>query len=340
MKQMYRILAVIVLALLVAVPGNAASDYAKTRYPIVLVHGFAGAKSILGVVEYWYGIPQRLHQYGNAQVYVATVSSLAGEDIKAAQLETFVDDVLSKTGAQKVNLISHSQGGLTIRAYSALHPERVASLTTVASPNHGNAFADLISTLNREILTPLLPGVRDAIVGVFNLFGWVNGELNGQDLPQDVLAALYVQSSAGAQEFARNVSSAGFNPDCSGPRPTRAGGALQGADGRTVAWGFPVYSWTGAGAPISLLRSGLDLLDPTSYMMAASVFAQKYLLNAGDSDGMTPVCSARLGEVIGENYYWSHMDEINQVMGLVPPVSGDPRMAFVIHANRLKLQGL
>jgi triacylglycerol lipase len=339
MKQMYRILAVIVLALLVAVPGNAASDYAKTRYPIVLVHGFAGAKSILGIVEYWYGIPQKLNQYGNAQVYVATVSSFAGEDIRAAQLETFVADVLNKTGAQKVNLIAHSQGGLTIRAYSALHPEKVASLTTVATPNHGNAFADLISKLNNN-LGPALPGVRDAIVGVFNLFGSLNGALNGQDLPQDVLTALYVQTSAGAQEFARNVSSAGFNPDCAGPRPTRASGTLQSADGKTVAWGFPVYSWTGSGAPISLLRSGLDLLDPSSYIMAASVFAQKSLLNAGDSDGMTPVCSARLGEVIGENYYWSHLDEINQMMGLVPSVSGDPRMAFVIHANRLKLQGL
>jgi triacylglycerol lipase len=338
MKQMYKLSIVMALILLFTVQGNAATnDYSKTKYPIVLVNGFAGAKSIMGLVPYWYGIPQKLNQYGNNQVYVAGVSSFAGEDIRAAQLETFVADVLNKTGAQKVNMIAHSQGGLTIRAYSALHPDKVASLTTIASPNHGNLIAEMVYN---QLLPSLPSAVRGILIAAFETFGWVNGALNGEDQAQDIMGALYVHTLKGSQEFGRNVSSAGYNEDCTGPRPTRASGTLAGANGTPVKWTFPVYSWVGSGAPINLFRSGLDLLDPGAYMMDVSVLIHKKLLNAGENDGMTPVCSSRLGEVIGENYYWSHLDEINQVMGLVPSVSGDPRMSFVIHANRLKLQGL
>ena len=40
-----------------------AGTTAKTKYPIVLVHGFIGFDSILGV-DYWYGIPAALRRDG------------------------------------------------------------------------------------------------------------------------------------------------------------------------------------------------------------------------------------------------------------------------------------
>jgi len=324
-------------ALMTAPLSSAASDYARTRYPIVLVHGLTGAKAMLGVVNYFYGIPEKLKQYGNDQVYVATISAFAGEDIREPELEKFVTSVLQQTGANKINLIGHSQGGFTVRAYAALHPDRVASLTTIGTPHHGTPVANLIADINNNLGT-LLPGVRNAIVWLANAFGWLNGALNGQDLPQDALGALNLMTNDGAQAFARNVSDAGFNPDCKGPRPTSAQGTMSDAKGRMVHWQYPIFSWVGNGAPTSLFRSGNDLLDPSGYGLSASHFALKYLLNAGNNDGVVPVCSAQLGDVIATNYYWSHLDEVNQILGLTPP--SDPRMAFVIHANRLKQLGL
>lgn len=316
---------------------HAASDYARTRYPIVMVHGLTGAKSFLGVVDYFYGIPQKLKQNGNDQVYVATVSAFAGEDIRVPQLEQFVEEILQQTGATKVNLIGHSQGGYTIRGYAALHPDKVASITSVGTPHHGAPVADLLMRVNQG-LDSTLPWVRDALVWAAEAFGWLNGSLNGQDLPQDAMAALYLMNSEGAAEFARNVHGYGLSNTCKGKRDTRASGTVEDADGNQIPWQYPIYSWTGSGSPINPLRSGKDLLDPTAYGMAASRLAVKYLLKGGANDGVVPVCSALMGDVISSRYYWSHMDEVNQILGLTPP--SDPRMAFVTHANRLKKQGL
>ncbi len=36
------------------------SDYAATRYPIILVHGLSGTDKYLGVLDYWYGVQQDL----------------------------------------------------------------------------------------------------------------------------------------------------------------------------------------------------------------------------------------------------------------------------------------
>ena len=45
------------------------ADYLpQTRYPIVLVHGLLGFDSLLGVYDYWYGIPSELRA-GGCKVY-------------------------------------------------------------------------------------------------------------------------------------------------------------------------------------------------------------------------------------------------------------------------------
>ncbi|CBL45845.1 Hypothetical protein HDN1F_22620 [gamma proteobacterium HdN1] len=337
MKTTLSVIAAAVFAISGNMEANAATDYAKTRYPIVMVHGLTGAKSMLGVVPYWYGIPQKLKASGNDQVYVATVSAVAGEDIRAAQLEQFVAEVVEKTGAEKVNLIGHSQGGFTVRAYSALHPERVASLTTIGTPNHGTPVANAIFDINAGV-GKVAPGLRNAIVWLVESFGWLNGKLNNEALPQGAMGALNLMTYDGAQAFARNVSDAGFNADCKGQRETSASGEIQNQDGSVTSWSFPVYSWTGAGAPVNPFRSGMDILDPSSYGMATLSAALSTFTDAGKNDGMVPVCSARLGDVISEKYYWSHVDEVNQIMGMTPP--GDVRTVFVVHANRLKQLGL
>src|SRR5471032_32763 len=53
-----------------------------------------------------------------------------------------IDEILRETGAEKVNLIGHSQGSLTARYAAAKRPDWVASVTSVAGPNHGSELAD------------------------------------------------------------------------------------------------------------------------------------------------------------------------------------------------------
>ncbi|WP_236721970.1 esterase/lipase family protein [Pseudomonas frederiksbergensis] len=61
-----------------------------------------------------------------------------------------VNRILQETGAAKVNLIGHGQGPLAARYVAALHPEKVASVTSVSYPNHGSEIADQL----HKALTP------------------------------------------------------------------------------------------------------------------------------------------------------------------------------------------
>lgn len=327
-------------ALLVSAPtlSFAATDtYAKTRYPIVTATGFTGAPKMVGIVDYWYGLENALKARGNSHFYVPLLSSLATENIRVKQMEAAIQRILAETGTDKVNLIGHSQGGYTVRAYAALHPEQVASVTTIGGNHRGSRMADLVWELNGKVAS-VAPELRDAIVWIVEKVMWLNGVLNGADLEQEALPTLYMSTTQGSLEFAENVSDFAFNPDCNGPMDTRATGTYVDAAGETRPYDFPVYSWVGSGAPTSLFKSGQNLLDPSGVGMSLSYKVLKNWLAGGPNDGVVTTCSAALGEVISTSYYWDHLDEVNQLFGLTP--KPDPRTVIVAHANRLAQQGL
>ena len=109
------------------------SNYAHTRYPIVLAHGMAGFNQI-GPIDYWYGIPQNLAANG-ASVYVTQVASFASSVVRGEQLLQQVKEIIAITGARKVNLIGHSHGSQSVRYVAAVAPKLVASVTAVGGPN-------------------------------------------------------------------------------------------------------------------------------------------------------------------------------------------------------------
>ena len=53
-------------------------------------------------------------------------------------------EVLTKTGAEKVNLIAHSKGGMEARYMIKVlgMNTHVASLTTISTPHHGSKTMD------------------------------------------------------------------------------------------------------------------------------------------------------------------------------------------------------
>ena len=156
------------------------------RYPLVLVPGLLGFISLLGY-PYWYGIVTALRRIG-AKVFPVLVSSVHSTEVRGEQLLLRIADVLQETGAEKVHLIGHSQGALTARYAAALKPEWVASVTSVAGPNHGSELADFLKrkaphgSWRERLLSRLLRGVARCMA-------WLERGYKGEPLPMDVAAA-------------------------------------------------------------------------------------------------------------------------------------------------------
>ena len=123
------------------------AKYRTPQNPVVLAHGLLGfdelrlAGKLLPGVHYWRGITEALRVNG-IEVILASVPPSASIEERAAKLG---EDIHQKVGGKSVNIIAHSMGGLDARyMISQLKPPtvKVKSLTTIASPHRGSAFAD------------------------------------------------------------------------------------------------------------------------------------------------------------------------------------------------------
>ncbi|MBI5528853.1 MAG: hypothetical protein HY897_21195 [Deltaproteobacteria bacterium] len=119
-------------------------DLRATRYPIVMVHGFSGFLNI-GPIEYFYKVVDTLTPIGY-DLHIAVLDAYNHTEVRGPQLAAFIDSVLAKTFASKVNVIAHSQGCIDARyAVSTLgYGDRVSTLCMVASPHQGTEICDLI----------------------------------------------------------------------------------------------------------------------------------------------------------------------------------------------------
>ena len=131
-----------------------------TKYPILLVHGvfFRDTKYF----NYWGRIPRELEING-ASIFYGNHSSAASVADSAAELKERIDEILAQAGADKVNIIAHSKGGLDCRyAIAKLGiADRVASLTTVNTPHKGCLFAD-------HLLTKIPINIKDKVARAYN----------------------------------------------------------------------------------------------------------------------------------------------------------------------------
>lgn len=132
----------------------------KTRYPILMVHGvfFRDTKYF----NYWGRIPRELEQNG-ATIYYGNHQSAASVANSAEELIRRIEQIVSETGCEKVNIIAHSKGGLDCRyAIAKLGAAPyVASLTTVNTPHRGCLFAD-------HLLTVIPEETKDKVATAYN----------------------------------------------------------------------------------------------------------------------------------------------------------------------------
>ncbi|NUM87981.1 MAG: alpha/beta fold hydrolase, partial [Bdellovibrionales bacterium] len=114
------------------------------KNPIVLVHGasMGGAKLKIGFLrlgEYFQGIPEFLSQTGTP-VFVVNLPTDASIQERAQVLRMEIEQ---KFRGQAVNLVAHSLGGLDARfLVSRIKYDKVASITTIATPHRGSPLAE------------------------------------------------------------------------------------------------------------------------------------------------------------------------------------------------------
>lgn len=125
---------------------RAESQVCKTKYPIILVHG-VGFRD-LKYINYWGRIPKELIKNG-AAIYYGNQEAWGTVEYNGQDIKNKILQVLKETGAEKVNIIAHSKGGLDSRyVISKLGMgDYVASLTTISSPHRGCKFVDFACKL-------------------------------------------------------------------------------------------------------------------------------------------------------------------------------------------------
>lgn len=284
------------------------ADQARTRYPLVLVHGMMGFDHV-GKVSYWFDIVPRLRAQG-AAVEVTSVSAFGSSELRGQQLLAQVQAIRARTGADKVHLIGHSQGGQAARYVAAQQPAWVASVTAVASPTFGSEVADALHTL--QLSHPVLV---DGILALGNATGALINWLAGTTWPQDAQGTLGSLTTAGAAAF--NLQ-----------HPAGVPQAPCGEGAREVD-GVRYYSWSGVGR----FHSVLNMLDAPMWLTG-----QLFERERDDNDGLVGRCASHLGEVLGDRHPMNHLHAVRMVGGLTP--EPDPGRLYLLHAQRLKAAGL
>jgi triacylglycerol lipase len=126
-----------------AVPGVSVARARVTSHPIVFCHGMLGYSVLklewVSLENYFRGLREFLTDRG-FRVLMPQLGRTHGIAQRAEQLR----QLIGRWTAEPVNIIAHSMGGLDARyLISKLDmADRVASLTTIATPHHGTYLGD------------------------------------------------------------------------------------------------------------------------------------------------------------------------------------------------------
>ena len=128
-------------ALAVLSVGGAVPAHAAVKDPVIVVNG------LFGVGFAYEPLVARLRANG-FRVWDFELPTLGTQDIRlsAQALNAFADAVRTQTGAAKVDLVGHSEGGLVSRAYVKYYggAAEVDSLVTLGTPNYGTVAANIV----------------------------------------------------------------------------------------------------------------------------------------------------------------------------------------------------
>lgn len=103
--------------------------------PILFVHGYGGSGAN------WETMKQRFLADGwqDFELYAYNYSFVTSNATTAAEIRDQVDDIISRTGATRVDIIAHSMGSVSSRYYmkNLGGSAKVDAWVSLAGPNHG-----------------------------------------------------------------------------------------------------------------------------------------------------------------------------------------------------------
>lgn len=268
-------------------------------YPIVFAHGFFGFEEFAGLdfETYFFGVKEHLATQGEI-VLTPAVDPFNDSDLRGAQLLKHVEDFLAATGAAKVNIIGHSQGGLDARVVANLRPDLVASVITVATPHNGTPVADVAMKVLGD---PTAQQIIDALVQLIGgaLYDTVGNKTS-------LTKALDLFSQPGIEAF-------------NAKHPDEPSVFYASMAGRSAL--HPMGNACEADLVLPFIQPWESEQDPLNVVFGATAL----LLAGGNNhihDGLVRAVDARRGE------FWGcipadHMDEVGQILGQSPGLGND-----------------
>ena len=199
---------------------RAENEICKTKYPVLMVHGIFFRD--WQYLNYWGRVPASLKRNGAVIYYGKQQSARAVADC-GKEVRDAIMKVLEETGAEKVNIIAHSKGGLDSRyAISCLGMDKyVATLTTINTPHKGcdmvdflldklpDSFAEFLARRYNKIFSKLGDKDPDFLAGVHDLSA-IRAKAYDEEMPDSpevsYRSVMSVMSSAGSASFPLNIS--------------------------------------------------------------------------------------------------------------------------------------
>lgn len=283
----------------IACQANCDSQF--TRYPLFFMHGLAGFDTLLSVFDYWNGIEETLTDAGY-NIEIRGVSAFDPTPVRAEQWRDHLEELFLQTGVRKVNLIAHSQGGLDARYYATMLDDdnRIASITTIATPHYGTSIAGLLS------------GIVDA------------GPTDGQ-----IIDALV---SGAAELFGTSGDS--FSAQLTQMTPENMGTFNQDV---VDVVGIQYFSWAGRSCRYLQwsCQGQLEGETVSSYFLLSHAYIET---QEGYNDGLVPVSSAMWGDFLG-TLPADHIDQVGHRFDLSIQALDAPSF-YLSEAERLAEAGL
>ncbi len=118
--------------------GLVLGDLEAAGTPILLVHGMVDNRMIFTVLR------RRLRRRGFGRVFTINYSPITNDIRSAARdLSGAVEELVARTGYERIHVVGHSLGGLIARYYVQClgGDERVHTLVTLGSPHSGSLLA-------------------------------------------------------------------------------------------------------------------------------------------------------------------------------------------------------
>lgn len=141
--------------------------HGRDEPPVLIVPGFMGPAFLLAPLAFF------LRAHGRRVRVLNTFPALGGVEAHAQRVARAVDELCAETGAERIDYVAHSMGGLAARFYIR-HlggATRIRRLITIATPHRGTIWANLYLTRSARDMHPEGPfiaalGSEERIAGI------------------------------------------------------------------------------------------------------------------------------------------------------------------------------